>query len=148
MKPELKANNPQRPTGVAVQRVVRPRFDIDQATSEAREWRLTAKKDIEGAEWTFHRGSRLRGYKDYRDGDWCVWPHEQYDGRIMGVPERLLKIMGKVKCKKCKGTGRYLLAELGGEKQFATCECVSSEWPNESSSATAADGDAGAERKQ
>ena len=30
-----------------------------------------------------------------------------------------------MKCDKCNGDGFYLLAELGGEKQYATCECKS-----------------------
>ena len=74
------------------------RWDIDTATGEAREWRLIAKEDIEGCEWTFPKGKRLRGFKDLRDGDWCVYAPGQYmESRIFGVPETLLEIVRPAK---------------------------------------------------
>jgi hypothetical protein len=74
------------------------RWDIDIATGEAREWRLIAKEDIEGCEWTFPKGARLRGFKDLRDGDWCVYAPAQYmESRIFGVPETLLEIVQPTK---------------------------------------------------
>ena len=73
-------------------------WDIDIATGEAREWRLIAKEDIEGCEWTFPKGKRLRGFKDLRDGDWCVYAPGQYmESRIFGVPETLLEIVRPAK---------------------------------------------------
>ena len=74
------------------------RWDIDTATGEAREWRLIAKEDIEGGEWIFPKGKRLRGFKDLRDGDWCVYAPGQYmESRIFGVPESLLEIVRPAK---------------------------------------------------
>lgn len=74
------------------------RWDIDKATGEPREWRLVANEDIEGQEWTFPKGKRLRGFKDYRDGDWCVYePGDYYNSRIFGVPESLLTIVRPAK---------------------------------------------------
>lgn len=74
------------------------RWDIDQSTGEAREWRLVAKEDIEGQEWTFPKGKRLRGFKDYRDGDWCVYaPGDYYNSLIFGVPESLLTVVRPAK---------------------------------------------------
>ena len=95
--PTILASHQPAPTGVALQRLVSPRFDMDKNTGEAREWRLIAKKDIEGGEWTFPRGKRLRGFKDYRDNDWRVWPFGQEDAFICCVPESHLKIVAKVK---------------------------------------------------
>ena len=91
---------------------------MDKNTGEAREWRLIAKKDIEGADWTFPRGKRLRGFKDYQDNDWRVWPFGQEDAFICCVPESHLKIIAPVK------------------------------WPNESSSPTAGGGSGGAQPKE
>lgn len=72
-----------------------PHWDIDKRTGEAREWRLVAKEDIEGQEWTFPKGKKLRGFKDYRTGDWCVYQAgDYYNSRIFGVPESLLIIAG------------------------------------------------------
>jgi hypothetical protein len=74
------------------------RWDIDTATGEAREWRLIAKEDIEGCEWTFAKGRRLRGFKDRRDGTWCVYAPGQYiESCIFGVPETLLDIVRPAK---------------------------------------------------
>ena len=73
------------------------RWDIDQSTGEAREWRLVAKEDIEGAEWTFPKGKRLRGFRDGLDGTWWVYePGDYYNSRICGVPESLLTIVRPV----------------------------------------------------
>lgn len=84
------------------------RWDIDQSTGEAREWRLVAKEDIEGQEWTFPKGKRLRGFKDYRDGDWCVYaPCDYYNSRIFGVPESLLTVVRPAK----RANGRHELPQ-------------------------------------
>jgi hypothetical protein len=86
------------PAPVALQPVVMVRWDIDPTTNEAREWRIIAKEDIEGGEWTFPKGKRLRGFKDLRDGDWCVYAPGQYmESRLFGVPENLLEIVRPVK---------------------------------------------------
>lgn len=86
------------PAPVALQPVVMARWDIDPATNEAREWRIIAKEDIEGGEWTFPKGKRLRGFKDLHDGDWCVYAPGQYmESRIFGVPENLLEIVRPAK---------------------------------------------------
>ena len=69
----------------------------DMVDGEAREWWLIAREEIEGSEWSFPAGKWLVGFKDLRDGDWCVYPQGQYDGRIFGVPESLLKIVRPVK---------------------------------------------------
>jgi len=60
--------------GVADQRVVR----------------LVAMKDIEGPEWSFHRGKMLRGLQD-EDGTWRVWPCGQADAFICCVPDNHVK---------------------------------------------------------
>jgi hypothetical protein len=96
---------------------------MDKNTGEAREWRLIAKKDIEGAEWTFPRGKRLRGFKDYRDNDWRVWPYEQEDAFICCVPESHLKIIAPVKHRLPQWP-----AETTGSKALAD---VRAKWPNE-----------------
>ena len=73
------------------------RWDIDPVTGEPREWRLIAKEEITGSEWAFPKGKRLRGFKDYRDGDWCVYAPGQYmESRLFGVPETLLEIVRPV----------------------------------------------------
>ena len=73
------------------------RWDIDESTGEAREWRIIAKDDIDGVEWTFPKGKRLRGFKDHRDGNWCVYAPGQYmESKIVGVPETLLEIVRPV----------------------------------------------------
>lgn len=78
--------------------VVGARWDIDPATGEAREYRLIAKEEIDGSQWSFPRGMRLRGFKDYRDGDWCVYPPGEYGvAKLYGVPESLLTIVRVVK---------------------------------------------------
>jgi hypothetical protein len=88
------------------------RWDIDTATGEAREWRLIAKEDIEGCEWTFPKGKRLRGFKDLRDGDWCVYAPGQYmESRIFGVPETLLEIVRPAKRPNVK------VSEVAGQKE-------------------------------
>jgi hypothetical protein len=82
------------PTGAPL---LEGRWDIDESTGEAREWRIIAKDDIDGVEWTFPKGKRLRGFKDHRDGTWCVCAPGQYmENKIVGVPETLLEIVRPV----------------------------------------------------
>lgn len=91
---QLENNGAKRWASGSLQRVVRRVCP----TGEAREWRLVAKEDIEGQEWTFPKGKRLRGFKDYRDGDWCVYePGDYYNSRIFGVPESLLTVVRPAK---------------------------------------------------
>ena len=120
MKTEKKHTTP-----IVSSALVRPRFDMDKNTGEAREWRLIAKKDIEGGEWTFPRGKRLRGFKDYRDNDWRVWPFGQENAFICCVPESHLKIIAPVKHRLPQWP-----AETTGSKALAD---VRAKWPNASS---------------
>jgi hypothetical protein len=93
-----KTTKPPEPPAVSLQRVVRAQWDIDPKTGEAREWRLVARENIEGQNWTFQRGTKLRGFKDYKFGKWCVYSPGDYESsRIFGVPPRLIKIEQKTK---------------------------------------------------
>ena len=49
------------------------------------EKRVIAAHDIEGPMWGFPAGMELVGYEE-KDGTWKVWPPEQYEGNLGGVP--------------------------------------------------------------
>ncbi len=54
---------------------------------QPKEFKLIARREIEGPEWSFRRGMILVGYKDGAK-TWRVWPPGRFDGNLMCVPSR------------------------------------------------------------
>lgn len=53
--------------------------------------RLLAKQDIVGRLWTFPKGKRLVGKRG--EHCWSVWPRNQPDAFIVGVPDDLVRVL-------------------------------------------------------